>query len=342
MPDWIQSEAELEDRLSTPSADDVEFFRDWEGDLIIIGVAGKMGPSLARRAARAARASSAPRRIMGVSRFSTPSSELFLQQAGVETFRTDLLDAGAVAALPDARNVIFMAGRKFGSTGAESLTWAMNAYLPALIAERYRHSRIVAFSSGNVYPLVPVDSGGATEETTPAPLGEYAQSVLARERIFEHFSRRHETPVTLLRLNYAIDLRYGVLLDIGSKVFAGSAVDVTMGAVNVIWQGDANSVALRSLAHAQSPPFILNLTGIETLPVRMLADRFGEIFGKAPVLQGQEAATGLLNNASRCQRMFDAPSVTLAQMIEWTAHWIMFGGPTLNKPTHFESRTGKF
>jgi nucleoside-diphosphate-sugar epimerase len=218
----------------------------------------------------------------------------------------------------------------------------MNAYLPALIAEHYRHSRIVVFSSGGVYPLVSVDSGGAKEETAPAPIGEYAQSVLARERIFEHFSRRHGTPVTLLRLNYAIDLRYGVLLDIGSKVFAGRAVDVTMGAVNVIWQGDANSVALRSLAHGQSPPFILNLTGPETLSIRDLAHRFGEIFGKAPVVEGQEAATALLNNAARCHHMFGVPSVTVEQMIEWTAHWIMAEGATLNKPTHFESRDGKF
>jgi len=342
MPDGIQSEAELERCLSMPSADDVGFFRELEGDVMIIGVAGKMGPTLARRAACAARASGVKRRIMGVSRFSTPSAELTLQQAGIETLRADLLDSGAVSALPEARNIIFMAGRKFGSAGAESLTWAMNAYLPALIAERYRHSRIVAFSSGSVYPLVPVDSGGATEETAPAPIGEYAQSVLARERIFEHFSRRHETPGTLLRLNYAIDLRYGVLLDIGSKVFEGRAVDVTMGAVNVIWQGDANSVALRSLAHSQSPPCILNLTGRETLSIRTLAHRFGEIFGKAPVLEGREAATALLNNAGRCQRMFGAPPVTVEQMIEWTAHWIMCGGATLNKPTHFESRDGKF
>lgn len=235
-----------------------------------------------------------------------------------------------------------MAGRKFGSTGAESMTWAMNAYLPALVAERYPHSRIVAFSSGNVYPLVPLDSGGATEETSPAPVGEYAQSVLARERIFEYFSRRYETPVALLRLNYAIDLRYGVLLDIGRKVFEGQSVDVTMGAANVIWQGDANSVALRSLAHCQSPPLILNLTGLQTLSIRTLALRFGEIFGKAPVLKGQEAPTALLNNASRCCRMFGAPTVTVEQMIEWTARWITSEGPTLNKPTHFESRDGKF
>lgn len=342
MSDWIQSEAELEDRLSTPSAEDVALFRELDGDLIIIGVAGKMGPSLARRAVRAARSAGSQRRIIGVSRFSPPSAELSLQQVGMETLRIDLLESGAVSALPEARNVIFMAGRKFGSTGAESLTWAMNAYLPALVAERYRYSRIAVFSSGNVYPLVPLESGGATEETAPAPAGEYAQSVLARERIFEYFSRRFETPVTLLRLNYAIDLRYGVLIDIGSKVFKGQSIDVTMGAANVIWQGDANSVALRSLARCQSPPFILNLTGAETLSIRALAHRFGEIFGKAPVVEGQEAATALLNNAGRCRQIFGAPSVTVEQMIEWTARWIMSEGPTLNKPTHFESRDGKF
>jgi len=238
--------------------------------------------------------------------------------------------------------VILMHGRKVGSTGAESLTWAMNAYLPALIAERFRQSRIVAFSSGSVYPLVPVDSGGATEDTAPAPIGEYAQSVLARERIFEHFSRRHETPVTLLRLNYAIDLRYGVLLDIASAVFEGRRIDVTMGFVNVIWQGDANSVALRSLTHAQSPPWVINLAGPGTLSVRALANRFGEIFGKKPIIEGQEAPTALLSNARRCHRMFGAPAVTVEQMIEWTAQWIMSKGPTLSKPTHFESRDGRF
>ena len=342
MPDLIQSEAELEDLLSTPSPEDIALFREVEGDLLIIGVAGKMGPSLARRAVRAAQAAGVKKRILGVSRFSSPAVERFLQQAGVETLRADLLESSSVATLPEAPNVIFMAGRKFGSTGAESLTWAMNAYLPALVAERFRHSRIVAFSSGNVYPLVPILSGGATEEIAPEPLGEYAQSVLARERLLEHFSRCHDTPVALLRLNYATDLRYGVLLDIGSKVFEGRSVDVTMGAVNVIWQGDANSVALRSLAHCQSPPLILNLTGPEALSIRAVAKRFGESFGKEPILEGQEASTALLSNAGRCHRLFGFPSVTIDQMIAWTAHWIKRGGPTLNKPTHFETRDGRF
>jgi nucleoside-diphosphate-sugar epimerase len=342
MPDLIKSEAELEDRLSTPSPEDIAVFREMEGDLIIIGVAGKMGPSLARRAVRAAGASGVKRRVIGVSRFSTPAAERSLQDVGVETLRVDLLDATSFKTLPDASNVIFMAGRKFGSTGAESLTWAMNAYLPALIAERYRTSRIVAFSSGNVYPLVPVVSGGATEATAPGPVGEYAQSALARERMFEHFSRVHATMVTLLRLNYAIDLRYGVLLDVGSKVFAGHTINLTTGVANVIWQGDANSVALRCLALGQSPPRILNLTGPETLSIRAAAKRFGEFFEKEPIFEGQEAPAALLNNAARCHRMFGYPTVSVDQMIEWTAHWVKMGGSTLSKPTHFEARDGKF
>jgi nucleoside-diphosphate-sugar epimerase len=244
--------------------------------------------------------------------------------------------------LPDAANVIFLAGRKFGSTGAESLTWAMNAHVPALIAERYRQSRIVAFSSGNVYPFTPIVSGGATEATATAPVGEYAQSVLARERMFEYFSSCHGTPVTLLRLNYAVELRYGVLLDIGTKVFGGRPVDVTMGAVNVMWQGDVNSVTLRCLAHCESPPFVLNITGPETLSIRAIARRFGDLFAREPILEGEESPQALLNNAALCHRMFGYPSVPVDQVIEWTAHWIRMGGATLNKPTHFETRDGKF
>jgi nucleoside-diphosphate-sugar epimerase len=214
--------------------------------------------------------------------------------------------------------------------------------MPARVAERYRHSRIVAFSSGNVYPFVPADGGGATEDTWPDPVGEYAQSVLARERIFEFFSERYGTPVCLLRLNYAVDLRYGVLLDIGSKVFEGRPVNVSMGKVNVIWQGDANSVCLRSITLCQSPPAVLNLTGPEVLAVRDIARRFGELFGRRPVFEGQEADTALLNNAERCHTLFGRPSVTADQLIEWTAGWIRTGGTTWAKPTHFEARDGRF
>jgi nucleoside-diphosphate-sugar epimerase len=342
MSKFIQSEAELEDLLTTPSREDIEFFRKVDGDLIIVGVGGKIGPSLACRAGRAAQAAGAKIRIIGTDVHCEDLDADRFEAAGVEILCVDLLDPASFSTLPDVRNVIFMAGRKFGSTGKESLTWAMNVHVPALVAERYRSSRIVVFSSGNIYPFLPVMTGGATEETPPAPIGEYAQSVLGRERMFEYFSARHGTQVTLLRLNYAIDLRYGVLVDIGRKVFEGRSVDVTAGAANVIWQGDVNSVALRCLAYCQSPPFILNLTGPETLSIRAVALRFGEIFGKPPILEGQEAPTALLNNAARCFRLFGYPSVTTDQMIEWSAQWIKMGGTNLGKPTHFESRDGRF
>lgn len=342
MPSLIQSEAELEDLLSTPSPEDIAFFRKLDGDLIIVGVGGKIGPCLALRAGRTAQAAGAKTRIMGTDVHCEDLDADLFAAAGVEILCVDLLKPSSFATLPDAANVIFMAGRKFGSTGSEDLTWALNVYAPALVAERYRRSRIVVFSSGNVYPFLPVITGGATEETAPAPLGDYAQSVLGRERMFGYFSSLHGTPVTLLRLNYAIDLRYGVLVDIGSKVFEGRTVDVTSGAANVIWQGDVNSIALRCLAHCDSPPFILNLTGPETLSIRAVAKRFGEIFGKEPILEGQEAPTALLSNAARCFRLFGYPTVTIDQLIEWTAHWIKIGGSNLGKPTHFETRDGKF
>ena len=338
----INSEQELEDLLSRPSARDVEAMHGLSGDLLILGVSGKMGPSLAQRAARAAAEAGVRNRIIGVARFSDPRAEKVLQDGGVETHRADLLDFEQLKTLPEAPNVIFMAGRKFGSTGAESLTWAANTYLPALVAQRYRKSKIVVFSCGNVYPLVPGLSGGATEETPAAPVGEYAQSVLGRERMFEHFSSLYGTPGCLLRLNYAIDLRYGVLLDIGTKVYQGEPVDVTMGSVNVIWQGDANSVCLRSFSICSAPPRVLNLTGPETLSVRALAAQFGRIFGKPPIIQGKEAENALLSNAGRCQRLFGYPEVSVDQMVEWIAHWIARGGTRLNKPTHFETRDGKY
>jgi nucleoside-diphosphate-sugar epimerase len=254
----------------------------------------------------------------------------------------DLLAPQTVAALPDAPNVVFMAGRKFGSTGGEALTWAMSAYVPALVAGRFPDSRLAVFSSGNVYPFVPAGSGGATEETEPAPLGEYAQSVLGRERVFEHFSRQRGTPVTLIRLNYAIDLRYGVLLDVAERVAAGEPVDVTMGHANVIWQGDANAYALRSLAIATSPPALLNVTGPETVSIRWLARSFGRLLDKDVALQGEEAPTALLSNAARCFAQFGYPTVSLLQMVDWVAAWVRQGGATLGRPTHFQERQGKF
>jgi nucleoside-diphosphate-sugar epimerase len=338
----ITTEKQLDDLLSEPSAADIDAVRTLGGDLAVLGAGGKMGPTLAMLARRAADAAGVKMRVFAVSRYSSPDARRLLEDAGIDTVSADMLDRRQLPDLPDAPNVIYMAGRKFGSTGAESLTWAMNAYLPALVCERYRTSRITAFSSGNIYPFLPVTSGGATERTPPGPVGEYAQSVLARERIFEHFSEMYSIPTVLLRLNYAVELRYGVLLDIGTKVFERQPVDVGMGAVNVIWQRDANSVALRSLTIAQAPPVILNLTGPETLSVRQIAHRFGELFGIDPVFTGAESPNALLNNASRCFRLFGYPTVSVDQVIEWTARWVGMGGSTLNKPTQFEARDGKF
>ena len=338
----ISSEQQLEDLLAEPSADDARAMAEMNGDLVILGVGGKMGPSLARRARRACELAKVAKRITGVARFSEPGVRESLEGAGIETVSADLLAPRALASLPDAPNVLYMAARKFGSTGAEHLTWAMNALLPALVAKRYPAARIVAFSTGNVYPLVSVAGGGATEDMLPVPVGEYAQSALARERIFEFFSRRNQTRMMMLRLNYAIDLRYGVLLDIGQKVFERRPVDVTMGHVNVIWQGEANAIALRSFGLCQSPPAVLNVTGPETVAVRWIAGEFGKRFGMEPIFQGTEAETALLSNAARCQKLFGYPSVTVEQMIEWVADWIRMGGVTLAKPTHFETRDGRF
>jgi len=338
----IASEQQLEDLLSEPTQADARAMAEMLGDLVILGVGGKMGPSLAKRAKRACERAKFPKRIIGVARFSDPEVREDLEASGIETVSVDLLAPGALAALPDAPNVLFMAARKFGSTGAEHLTWAMNTLLPALVADRYAAARIVAFSSGNVYPLVPLTHGGATEDVLPGPVGEYAQSVLGRERVFQFFSERNRTPITLLRLNYAVELRYGVLLDIGQKVFERKPIDLAMGHVNVIWQGDANSVALRSFGLAQSPPAILNVTGPETVPVRWIAQRFGERFGIEPAFEGTESGTALLNNAARCHRQFGYPTVTVEQMIEWVSDWIGMGGATLAKPTHFERRDGRF
>jgi nucleoside-diphosphate-sugar epimerase len=316
--------------------------RSLDGDLLILGVGGKMGPSLARRARRAVDRAGVKKRILGLSRFSSAGLREELEAAGIEAIAADLMEDKDLAALPDIPNVVFMAARKFGTTGAEHLTWAMNTFLPGRVAERFHCSRIVAFSSGNVYPLVPVVEGGATEQTPSVPIGEYAQSVLGRERMFQHFSAKYGTKGVLLRLNYAIDLRYGVLLDTGTKVFERRPIHLAMGSVNVIWQGDANSVTLRSFEIAEAPPRILNLTGPELLSVRWVAKEFGRHFGVEPVFEGAESPTALLNNAAECQKLFGYPTVSISQLIEWTAGWIRAGGTTLNKPTHFDVRDGKF
>jgi nucleoside-diphosphate-sugar epimerase len=328
----LDTEAVLDELLSRPTAADIEAISQLDGDLMVIGATGKMGPTLVLRARRAVEACGSKTRVIAVSR----------SAQGSDSIATDLTDRKQVDALPDARYIIHMTGRKFGSTGNEPLTWAVNVWAPALVAERYPQAKIVTFSTGNVYPLVAVESGGATEQTAPAPVGEYAQSALARERMFEYFSNTRGTGVAILRLNYAIDLRYGVLLDIGTKVFERRAVDLAMGYVNVIWQGDANSICLRSFGLASSPARVLNLTGPETLSVRWIASRFGAHFGVEPVFSGQEEPTALLNNAAECWRIFGRPSVGPDEMIQMVANWIHAGGTTFNKPTHFEARDGAF
>lgn len=342
MPAVIASESALEALLAEPSPQALAALQTLDSDLLILGVGGKMGPSLARMAAQALATLQSPFRAIAVARFSQPALRERLESWGVKTIACDLLDRAALAALPASRNVIFMAGQKFGTTGAPSQTWAMNTYMPALVAERFTEARVVVFSTGNVYPLTPVVSGGAVEGDTPAPVGEYANSCLGRERIFEHFALTRGLRCAIMRLNYAIDLRYGVLLDIALKVKHNQPVDLSMGAANVIWQGDANAQALALLDHCAAPAFVLNVTGPETVSVRRVAEHFGTIFGTQPHFTGSEAPTALLSNAAKAQQLFGYPRVALQQLIEWTAAWIDQGGAMLNKPTHFEARDGRF
>ena len=338
----IKTEVQLESYLSEPTAEVIAAVAALEGDILILGVGGKMGPTLAKQAKRAIDSAGIAKKVIGVSRFSTPGVQEGLHEAGIETITADLLSEDCLQNLPDTQNVILMAGRKFGSTGNENLTWAMNSYMPGRVAEKFQTSRLVVFSTGNVYPLTPVSHGGATESSPVAPIGEYAQSCLSRERICTYFSSRFGTPMAILRLNYAIDLRYGILLDIAEKVYAEEVIPLQMGSVNVIWQGDANAIALRAFVHCQSPPLVLNVTGPETVSIRYLASCFGTLFNKPPRFEGEETATALLSNTAQCHQLFGYPRVSLGQMIEWVAEWVRMGGITLRKPTHFEVRDGKF
>ena len=338
----LTSTAEIEDVMTEPSAGLIEQFSCSDGGTAILGAGGKMGPTLATMAAKASQRPGGRNGLFAVSRFSDEIAVKSIESAGVTAIRCDLLDRQALAALPDAANVVFMAGRKFGSTGAEDLTWALNTYLPALVAERYRDARIVVFSTGNVYPFTTATGRGADESTPPNPVGEYAQSCLGRERIFEHFSRINGTEVMIVRLNYSIDVRYGVLVDICTKVMRGEPVDVSMGHVNVIWQGDACDYALRCLDIASSPPRILNVAGPENLSVRWIAEQFAEHFGLEPNLTGEASSTALLSDSSRCGKLFGPPRVSVEQMIHWVAEWLRRGGATLKKPTRFEVRDGRF
>lgn len=341
-PETIESEKQLEELLSRPTNEVVDLFKTLEGDIIFLGIAGKIGPSIARMAQRACAEAGVSKRIIGVSRFSNAQEQAQLESYGIETIKGDLLDPEFVKSLPLAENVIFLAGMKFGAEGKLAQTWAMNAYVPALVAEHYKNSRIVAFSTGCVYPLVPVESGGSLESDRPEAVGEYAQSCLGRERMFEYGSLRYGTPATLVRLNYSVEMRYGVLVDIAAKVKSDQVVDLTMGYFNVIWQGDMNAMSLLCLAHCTSPANIVNLTGPETLSVRQVALAFGELFGKTPEFSGEEAPTALLSNSALMHDWHGRPTVSPEQIIRWIAGWLDHGNRLLNKQTHFEVRDGKY
>lgn len=338
----IHDEDHLEHVLSEPPLGVVETLSRLPGDVAILGVGGKMGPTLARMVRRAADVAGSPRRVLGVSRFGTPGLEERLRFWNIDTIRCDLLDPEQVRRLPDAPLVFAMSGMKFGSTRQEALTWAMNVHVPALVCERYRHSRIAAFSTGNVYPLTPVGQGGSRETDPVGPVGEYACTALGRERIYEYFAQRHAIPTVILRLNYAVELRYGVLADVGRKVLAEEPLDLAMGHFNALWQGDANAMALRALEHAAVPPRVLNLAGPETISVRRLAETFGRLFDRTPIFRGEESPLALLSNAQEAHRLFGYPRVPLEQAVHWVAAWIRAGGRDLGKPTHYEVRDGRF
>lgn len=341
-PEKIASEVILEELLSTPSAEAVKMFTGIEGDIMFLGIGGKIGPSLARMAKRACDQAGVDKRIIGVSLFESEQQRKKIEEIGIATIHGDLLDADFIKSLPRVKNVFFLAGMKFGSEENISLTWAVNSYMPGLIAEHFNESNIVAFSTGCVYPLVSFESGGSVETDPPLPLGEYAQSCLGRERMFEYGSKQYQTKVCLIRLNYSVELRYGVLVDIALKVKNKEAIDLSMGHFNVIWQGDMNDMVLRSLEVCESPARVLNITGEDILSVREVALEFGLLLNITPEFINEEALTALLNNSEQARQLFGHPKVSTSQIIKWIAHWIGEERETLGKPTHYEVRDGKY
>jgi nucleoside-diphosphate-sugar epimerase len=343
LPERFEDVAALEEFMSEPTSGLVADLARIDGDIMVLGVGGKMGPTLARMARRAA----PNKRVIGVARFSDPSLMASLQGHGVECITCDLLDRQALQRLPNVadgvRNLVFMAGHKFGAADNASLTWMMNVGVPMMVAETFREMRIVAFSTACVYPFVPVDGPGADEKTPSLPpAGDYANSCVGRERMFDYSSRKYGTPGRMVRLSYAIDMRYGVLYDVASAVFAGAPLDLAMGHADVIWQGDANEQSLRLLAHCTAPATPINITGPRHTSVRWLAAEFGRRFGRVPVLTGQEARTAWLEDTTQAQALFGPPRVPMATMIDWVADWVRRGGPSLGKPTHFSTRDGKY
>jgi hypothetical protein len=339
--DVIQTEDALDELLTRPRPDLLAFIRTLSSPLVVLGAGGKMGPTLCVLARRAAEAAGHPLDVVAVSRFSDEATRRWLEANEVQTRSLDLLDRNAVARLPDAGHVVYLVGFKFGTARDPAHTWAVNTLIPAHVAERYPRAAMVALSTGNVYPLAPASSAGSVESDPLTPLGEYANAAVARERLFEFFARRNATPLVLARLNYAVDLRYGVLVDIARKVHAGEPVDLTMGSFNCIWQGDANDMILRALGLAQTPPLVLNLTG-PVLHVREVALRFGELLLRPAHIVGLEADTALLSNPAQAWRLLGPPPTPVDQVLRWTADWIKRGGRLLDKPTHYENRDGKY
>lgn len=333
---------ELEALLATPSEQLIQAMAKLDGDIIILGIAGKIGPTVGQMAVKATKLAGKKRRIFGVSRFSGKGTQAQLKEAGISTIPCDLLDRKSVEKLPKPPNVLFLAGRKFGTEGAASETWAMNVLVPAIVAETFSDSRIVSASTGCVYPLVAASTGGCTEDVPPEPIGEYSQSCLGRERMFDYWCQRNNSKLLHYRLNYAIDLRYGVLHDIAQKVLHGQPVDLTVGHFNVIWQGDAADVMLRSLEFCDNPPRILNVTGPEIVSTEETARQFAKIFGKEPTFVGSDADSCYLSNAAKMVKIFGKPRVALEQLIQWQADWLLKGGESYGKPTHFEVNNGKF
>ncbi len=340
--DKIENEEQLDELISRPTTETIEMFSRIDGDIIFLGISGKIGPSLASMAKRACDKAGVKKRIVGVSLFESPEQKKKIENTGIETIHGDLLDTEFMKSLPTLKNVFFLAGMKFGSLDNLSMTWAVNSYLPALVVEHFKNSRIVAFSTGCVYPLVPVKSGGSKESDMPDAIGEYAQSCLGRERMFEYGSNKNKTKVTLVRLNYSVELRYGVLVDIALKVKNGLPVDLTMGYFNVIWQGDVNDYVLRSIELSASPARVLNVTGPEILSVREVAKEFGELFGIKPKLVNEEAPTALLSNSGMAYGILGRPKTPIPEVIKWIAAWMKEDKKLLGKPTHFEVRDGKY
>lgn len=338
----MRSVEELEDAMSTPRPRLVEDLAGVDGDLVIIGAGGKLGPSLTRLAVRASREAGSSRRVIAVSRFSDAGLRSQLAAIGAETLCADIGDDAALAALPDADNVIYLVGAKFGTAGNEDNTWYTNTVLPARVMQRYSASRVVALSTGNVYPFVAAATGGCAETVPPNPVGEYAMSCLGRERVISHVAQQRGIGVVVVRLNYAVEMRYGVLVDLASTLVRNEPIDVSMGQVNLVWQGYANEVVLRALRHTASPPLVLNVAGPETVSVRQLASTLALQLGVEVRFIGVESETALLSDASRCHGLFGYPRLALAQLVEHTADWIGAGRPTHGKPTGFNVRDGQF